>query len=114
MGMVRTGSLSIAHGKIASGVTSEIHVLPCVDQVTYVLDGDLRITMQDRPSTSPYERVLSKGQASMCRAGTALQFANSTQTDLQVLYVVSRAIEITSQVTEFAAQREAAIARMSA
>jgi len=109
MGLGETGSLSIAHGKIASGVTSEIHVLPCVDQVTYVLEGELRITMQDKPGAAPYERDIFELEGEDVRFEDAIIAGSVFDAGFE-----RRFIEITSQVTEFAAQREQAIARMSA
>lgn len=82
---------SIAVGLIEPGVRSKIHLMPLVNQVTFVLSGSLEVLMKDQTSTNPYTLQLDSEQAILTQAGTFVQFHNCTDEFCKVLYIVSPA-----------------------
>ena len=83
---------SIAAGIIEARVSSKIHVMPAVTQVTFVLHGSLEIRMKDPSSNAPYSQFIVPHQAVLTRPGSFFQLINhSTDTPCQVLYIVSPA-----------------------
>ncbi len=63
------GEVSIAAGRIAPGVHSWVHAYPAVTQVTYVLNGNLTVRMQDSSAAEPYDLQLHEGQAAISQPG---------------------------------------------
>ena len=61
--------LGVAVGHIEPGVTSEIHVLPIVTQVTWVVSGRLTVKMKDAASPEPYENELCAGPGAAAEKG---------------------------------------------
>jgi hypothetical protein len=82
---------SIAAGEIETGVSSSIHIMPFVTQVTFVRRGSLRICMCEKDSDSRYELDLIADQAALTRPGTFFQLANRSNESCHVLYIVSPA-----------------------
>jgi hypothetical protein len=85
-------NFSIAAGIIEPGVSSKIHVMPLVTQVTFVLQGSLEIHMKDAATDTPYSQYVSAHQAVLTRPGTFFQLINhAPDIPCQVLYMVSPA-----------------------
>lgn len=82
---------SIAAGEIEPGVSSSIHVMPFVTQVTFVRSGSLMIRMGEQSDDSHYELNLLADQAVITRPGTFFQLVNLTKESCHVLYIVSPA-----------------------
>jgi mannose-6-phosphate isomerase-like protein (cupin superfamily) len=80
---------SIAAGEIAPNSKSKIHVMPLVQQVTFVLSGKLEVCMKDIHTPSPYTLALGENQAVLTLAGTFLQLINYTDSPCRVLYIVN-------------------------
>jgi mannose-6-phosphate isomerase-like protein (cupin superfamily) len=79
----------IAAGEIAPNSKSKIHVMPFVQQVTFVLSGKLEVCMKDIHTSSPYTLALSENQAILTLAGTFFQLINCTDLPCRVLYIVN-------------------------
>ncbi len=84
-------AVSLAEGQLSPGITSAIHVLPLVTQVTYVLEGALTAEMQDADDAAPYRLELEPGQAVATRPGELLRLSNSGSRQTRVLYLCSPA-----------------------
>jgi quercetin dioxygenase-like cupin family protein len=82
---------SLAAGEIEPYRHSKIHVMPLVTQVTFVLEGKLKVWMKDTDQLEPYSLRLEAGQAILTRPGTFLQFQNNSHAPCRVLYIVSPA-----------------------
>ena len=80
---------SIAAGEITPNSKSKIHVMPLVQQVTFVLSGKLEVCMKDIHTSVPYTCKLVENQAVLILPGTFLQFINGTNKPCRVLYIVS-------------------------
>ena len=80
---------SISAGEIAPNSKSKIHVMPLVQQVTFVLSGKLEVCMKDINTSAPYTLEVSENQAVLTPPGTFLQFINNTDSPCHVLYIVS-------------------------
>jgi mannose-6-phosphate isomerase-like protein (cupin superfamily) len=79
---------SIAAGEIEPHSTSKIHVMPFVTQVTFVLEGQLKVVMKDA-AEGPYEIQVDSHEAVLTRAGTFFQLVNRHDRSCKVLYIVS-------------------------
>jgi mannose-6-phosphate isomerase-like protein (cupin superfamily) len=82
---------SIAAGEIHHEVSSKIHIMPFVTQVTFVRHGSLTICMREKGGNSHYEMNLIAGQAVLTRPGTFFQLVNRSNESCHVLYIVSPA-----------------------
>jgi mannose-6-phosphate isomerase-like protein (cupin superfamily) len=85
------GDLSIAAGRINSGVASWIHYHPVLVLVTYVVSGRLAVRMKGPSDQEPYKLNLRKEQAAITEAGTWFRLENSGVTAVEVLYIASPA-----------------------
>jgi mannose-6-phosphate isomerase-like protein (cupin superfamily) len=83
------GDLSIASGRVRSGVHSWVHIHPAVTQVTYVVTGALTVRMKEPDMTDFYDLHLEPGQAIVVQPGTLFQLRNDSDGDAYVLYIVS-------------------------
>lgn len=83
--------ISIAAGVIEPGVSSKIHVMPLVTQITFVLQGKINICMKDALNDTPYSQTLGPQQAIITEPGTFFQLINDSAKPCQVLYIVSPA-----------------------
>jgi len=83
--------LSVAVGHLPPGTTSKIHIHPVVTQVTWVLSGELTVTMKDPAAGAPYTLEIPAEHAVLTRPGTFFQIANPTAADCRVLYIVAPA-----------------------
>ena len=81
----------LAAGRIGPGVTSAIHAHPVVTQVTYVVAGELTVRMRESGDAAPRTCVVGTGEALVAEPGMPIQFANRTETAVDVLYVTSPA-----------------------
>lgn len=82
---------SLSAGVINPYISSKIHVMPQVTQVTFVLEGQIDIVMKDTESSEPYKLHLAGRQAVITRPGTYFQIVNDTDRPCLVLYIVSPA-----------------------
>ncbi len=82
---------SLAVGEIAPVSHSKIHICPIVTLITWVIAGELWITMKDPVSPEPYTVQLQPEQAALTRPGTFLQHRNTQTVPCRVLYIVSPA-----------------------
>jgi mannose-6-phosphate isomerase-like protein (cupin superfamily) len=80
---------SIAGGEIAPNSKSKIHVMPLVQQVTFVLRGKLEVCMKDIHTSAPYTLELGENQAVLTLPGTFFQLINCTDSPCRVLYIVN-------------------------
>ena len=87
--LVKGGGTSIAKGVLPPGTRSAIHMLPVVDQIAYLVAGELVTVMQETPASPRYEIELRAGEASFCASGTALQLVNRSSAVAEVLYIVT-------------------------
>ena len=90
-GVVLPGILSrvsAAAGRLRPGVTSAIHMHPVVAQITYVVSGSLTVTTVERGQSGPHAFEVEAGSAVVTEAGVPVQFSNSTQADVRLLYIV--------------------------
>lgn len=83
--------VSLAVGEIAPLSHSKIHLCPIVTLITWVIAGELRITMKDPLTSEPYTVRLQPEEAAIARPGTFLQHRNDQTTRCRVLYIVSPA-----------------------
>jgi len=83
------GEMSIAAGRIRPGVTSWVHMMPAVRQVTYVVSGRLGIRMKEAYAEQPYDLELQPGDAAITEPGTLLQLKNRGEDVADVLYILS-------------------------
>ncbi len=83
--------ISIAVGHIAPRTMSKIHLHAVVNQVTWVLSGELTVKMKDPRASAPYTLDVSGEQAVITRPGTFLQLINRSDADCKVLYIVTPA-----------------------
>jgi len=80
---------SISAGEIAPNCKSKIHLMPLVQQVTFVLSGKLKVYMKDIHTSVPYTLEVAENQAVLTPPGTFLQLINCTDLPCNVLYIVS-------------------------
>ncbi|MCA9046261.1 MAG: cupin domain-containing protein, partial [Planctomycetaceae bacterium] len=83
--------LSVAQANLPPGVTSLIHVHPVVSQFTWVLEGELTVTMKDASSETPYTQTISASEGVQTNPGTFFQLQNQGKTTCQALYIVTPA-----------------------
>ena len=84
-------AVSLAEGILHSGVRSEIHVLPLVTQIVYVLDGLARLTLLEATDAAPATFEVQSGDAVIVEAGTLLQLENAAEEQAQLLYICTPA-----------------------
>jgi hypothetical protein len=83
---------SIAVGEIAGGQASKPHLHPIVTQVTWVVDGALRVRMKGSRDPQPYELNVVAGSGILTEPMTFLQVVNADEARVaRVLYVVTPA-----------------------
>lgn len=82
---------SIAAGEIEPGLTSRIHVMPHVTQVTFVRRGRLTVRMRESSGKATYEIDLKTDEAVLTKQGTFFQLMNRGESSCHVLYIVSPA-----------------------
>jgi len=82
---------SIAYGLIKPRTSSKIHILPHVLQVTYVLQGKLKVSMKGPRDSKPYSLTAKKNQAVLTDKSTFLQLINEGIQPCEVLYITSPA-----------------------
>jgi mannose-6-phosphate isomerase-like protein (cupin superfamily) len=80
---------SLAAGIIEAKSKSQIHVMPLVAQVTFVLSGKLTVKMKSIEDNVPYSLSLRSGEAVLTKAGTLFQLTNEEASPCEVLYIVS-------------------------
>ena len=80
---------SLSAGDIEPHSKSQIHVMPQVTQVTFVVRGELEIVMKDTQTRDPYTLRLAEEQAVITRPSTFFQLINPTDVTCRVLYIVS-------------------------
>ena len=85
------GGFSIAAGILEPGTQSQIHVLPLVSQVTFVLRGSLKVVMQPAAGGPHYTQELKTHQAVLTEPNTPLQLINGSNQACEVLYIASPA-----------------------
>jgi hypothetical protein len=68
---------------------SKIQVLPFVNQITYILDGQIKAIMKGVQDKNPYEIIAQKDQAFITIKNEYLQLINENDIDAKVLYIVS-------------------------
>ena len=84
--------VSLAAGKIAPGSSSKPHLHPLVTQVTWLIEGALRIRMKGARDAMPYELDLAAGQGVLTEPMTFLQLLNpDAMRAARVFYVVAPA-----------------------
>ncbi len=84
--------MSIAAGEISPKVQSKIHVHPLVSQVTWVIEGQLKVWMKGLKESAPYPLDLQAQQAVFTEPQTFFQLVNpSHSAPVRVLYLVSPA-----------------------
>lgn len=83
--------ISVALGCIPPHTASKIHLHPLVTQVTWVIAGQLTLTMKDPAADAPYTVSLAPEQAAIALPGTFFQLINRSETDVRVLYIVTPA-----------------------
>jgi hypothetical protein len=83
--------VSLAVGEIAPMSRSHIHIHPIVTLITWVISGELHLTMKDQVSLSPYTLQLHPEQAAVAQPLTFLQHINNYLQPCRVLYIVSPA-----------------------
>jgi mannose-6-phosphate isomerase-like protein (cupin superfamily) len=84
--------MSIAAGEIPPKVQSKIHVHPLVSQVTWVIEGQLKVWMKGLKESAPYALDLQAQQAVFAEPQTFFQLVNpSHSAPVRVLYLVSPA-----------------------
>ena len=82
--------MSIAAGEIAPSVQSKIHLHPIVSQVTWVIEGRLRVMMKGVPDSAPYSLDLEPEQAALTPPKTFFQLINpSDASTVRVLYLTT-------------------------
>jgi len=80
---------SLALGEIPAGGVSKPHLHPLVSQVTWVLDGALRVRMKGLRDAGAYELHVPAGVAVLTEPMTFLQLVNvDTARVAKVLYMV--------------------------
>jgi len=83
---------SIAAGKLKPGICSQIHILPSVTQVNFVLSGELTIRMGEKGKVKHYyEQVVRPNEAMLTSPGTFLELCNFGKDICEVLYIISPA-----------------------
>ncbi|MBT8440051.1 MAG: hypothetical protein KJO91_10015 [Gammaproteobacteria bacterium] len=82
---------SIAQGVVEADKRSKIHVHPHVDQVIYVLSGNISLKMKGAVDKEPYILTLSVNQSAISVGGDFFQLVNESDKDCHVLYIVSPA-----------------------
>jgi hypothetical protein len=83
---------SVALGQIAPGAASSPHLHPLVTQLTWLLEGALRVRMKGERDAAPYELDLTVGQGALTEPMTFLQLVNrDAARPARVLYVVTPA-----------------------
>ena len=82
---------SLAAGTIEPGVSSKIHIMPHVTQVTFVTQGELLVKMKGPEDPKHYSLELQKNEAVLTEAGTYFQLLNQSTENCEVLYIVSPA-----------------------
>ncbi|MEZ5941793.1 MAG: hypothetical protein R3C18_10395 [Planctomycetaceae bacterium] len=83
--------LSVAQANLPPGVTSLIHVHPVVSQFTWVLEGELTVTMKDAASDSPYTQTIIACEGVQTNPGTFFQLENRDANTCKALYIVTPA-----------------------
>jgi len=83
--------MGIAAGIIEPQTKSKIHIMPFVDQVTFVLMGSLVVKMKNKSNPLPYTLELSINQAILTKRGTLSQLRNESYFPCTVLYIVNPA-----------------------
>ena len=89
---------SIAGGEIKAGVKSEIHVLPLVTQVTFVLDGSVTIKMQGEEDSEPYTQEVGRNQAAFTPPGTCINLSIMALNRVTLSILSARRIYISSMM----------------
>jgi hypothetical protein len=85
------GGMSVAAGIIPPRMSSRIHVIPFVSQLTLVRRGRLVVRMRGRRDRKPYSLELAAGEAAFTERGTLLQLENDGTRACHVLYIVTPA-----------------------
>ncbi len=80
---------SIAAGDIGPNQKSKIHLMPITSQVTFVLEGQLKIRMKEPDGAAPYTVTARQHQAVLTKPFVFMQLINDTQEECRVLYLVS-------------------------
>jgi hypothetical protein len=92
MGQDALPGASIAVGEIAAASASKPHLHPIVTQVTWLLEGALRVRMKGRQDAAPYELNLAAGQGVLTEPMTFFQLVNpGAARAARALYVVTPA-----------------------
>jgi len=81
--------LSITTGVIKALSKSKIQVLPFVNQITYILDGQIKAIMKGLNDDNQYEIIAKRDQAFITMKNEFLQLINENDIDVKVLYIVS-------------------------
>ena len=83
---------SVAMGRIAAGTATQPHLHPLVTQLTWLLEGRLRVRMKGARDAAPYELDLVAGQGALTEPMTFLQLVNPDAARIaRVLYVATPA-----------------------
>ncbi|MCB1197391.1 MAG: cupin domain-containing protein [Deltaproteobacteria bacterium] len=82
--------VNLAYGKIHAKTTSLIHLHPCVSQITHVISGSIKITMQV-PFEQSYTLELRQGQSIVTPKNTFFQLNNPFDHECIVQYIVTPA-----------------------
>jgi hypothetical protein len=83
---------SLAVGEIPGGCMSKPHLHPIVTQITWVLEGALRVRMKGSQDRQAYELHVAAGSGVLTEPLTFLQFLNPDATSMaRVLYIVTPA-----------------------
>jgi hypothetical protein len=83
--------ISIAEGNIGSFVQSKIQIMPYVNQITYVLEGTVKIIMKGPNDKGPYVLEICRNESIIAYKNEFLQLINETNENCKVLYIVSPA-----------------------
>jgi glyoxylate utilization-related uncharacterized protein len=92
LGEIPLSGASVAVGEIPSGGSSKPHLHPIVSQVTWVLEGALRIRMKGPQDPSGYELAAPAGSGVLTEPMTFFQLVNADSArTARVLYIVTPA-----------------------
>jgi hypothetical protein len=83
--------ISISEGIIEGFGKSKIQIFPYVNQITYVLEGKLKVIMKGQKDKGPYSLVITKNDSVITYKNEFLQLVNETSESCRVLYIVSPA-----------------------
>jgi hypothetical protein len=84
--------MSIAAGELDPHTESSIHIHPLVAQITWVIEGQLKVKMKEQGQEQPYTLGLARQEAVLTAPRTFFQLMNPSQTAVtRVLYIVSPA-----------------------